>query len=83
DSDSHREEIDIFPGPDDIIPLEIKRDDYDSEDDENSTVDEPVLLHTPFPDEDECFDPGGNNDEIDCGPNPFYSSCELSFLLRE
>ncbi|GJR96218.1 hypothetical protein Tco_0268392 [Tanacetum coccineum] len=65
DSDSHREEIDIFPGPDDLIPPEIERDDYDSEDDENSTVDEPVLLHTPFPDEDECFDPGGDNDEID------------------
>ncbi|GJZ91186.1 reverse transcriptase domain-containing protein [Tanacetum coccineum] len=51
--DSHREEIDIFPNPDDLIPPEIERDDYDSEDDENSTVDEPVLLHTPFPDEDE------------------------------
>ncbi|GJQ97652.1 hypothetical protein Tco_0008791, partial [Tanacetum coccineum] len=64
DSDFHREEFDIFPGPDDLIPLEIERDDYDSKDDENSTVDEPVLLHTPFPDEDECFDPGGDNDEI-------------------
>ncbi|GKB63156.1 hypothetical protein Tco_0919342, partial [Tanacetum coccineum] len=62
--DSHREEIGIFPGPDDLIPPKIKRDDYDSEDDESSTVDEPVLLHTPFPDEDECFDPRGNNDEI-------------------
>ncbi|GJX87878.1 reverse transcriptase domain-containing protein [Tanacetum coccineum] len=55
DSESHREEIDIFPSPDDLIPPEIERDDYDSEDDENSTVDEPVLLHTPFPDEDECL----------------------------
>ncbi|GJQ91744.1 reverse transcriptase domain-containing protein [Tanacetum coccineum] len=64
DSDSHREEIDIFPGLDDLMPPKIERDDYDSEDDENSTVDEPVLLHTPFPDEDECFDPGGDNDEI-------------------
>ncbi|GJS99114.1 reverse transcriptase domain-containing protein [Tanacetum coccineum] len=62
---SHREEIDIFPGPDDLMPPEIERDDYDSEDDENSTVDEPVLLHTLFPDEDECFDPRGDNDEID------------------
>ncbi|GKA71616.1 hypothetical protein Tco_0777755, partial [Tanacetum coccineum] len=62
--DSHREEIDIFPGPDDLIPPEIERDDYDSEDDENSTVDEPVLLHTPFLDEDECFDPVSDNDEI-------------------
>ncbi|GJR28898.1 hypothetical protein Tco_1105130 [Tanacetum coccineum] len=65
DSNSHREEIDIFPGPDDLIPPEIERDDYDLEDDENSTVDEPVLLHIPFPDEDECFDPRGDNDEID------------------
>ncbi|GJZ30809.1 hypothetical protein Tco_0575856 [Tanacetum coccineum] len=39
DSDSHREEIDIFPGPDDLMPPDIK--------------------------EDECFDPGGDNDEID------------------
>ncbi|GJZ34535.1 hypothetical protein Tco_0580352 [Tanacetum coccineum] len=65
DSDSHREEIDIFPGPDDLIPPKLERDDYDSEDDESLTVDELILLHTPFPDEDECFDPGGDNDEID------------------
>ncbi|GKF40508.1 hypothetical protein Tco_0120569, partial [Tanacetum coccineum] len=65
DSDSHREEIDIFLGPDDLMPPEIERDDYDSEDDKNSIVVEPVLLHIPFPDEDECFDPGGDNDEID------------------
>ncbi|GJY17598.1 hypothetical protein Tco_0389089 [Tanacetum coccineum] len=64
DSDSHRKEIDIFPGPNDLILPEIKRDDYDLEDDENSTVDEPVLLHTLFPDEDECIDLGGDNDEI-------------------
>ncbi|GKD70959.1 hypothetical protein Tco_1325049 [Tanacetum coccineum] len=48
DSDSHREDINIFPDPDDLIPSKIERDDYDSENDENSTVDEPVLLHTPF-----------------------------------
>ncbi|GJW69680.1 hypothetical protein Tco_0126597, partial [Tanacetum coccineum] len=65
DSDSHREEIDIFPGPYNLMPPEIKRDDYESEYEENSTVDELVLLHTPFPDEDECFDPEGDNDEID------------------
>ncbi|GJW71349.1 hypothetical protein Tco_0128266 [Tanacetum coccineum] len=29
DSDSHREEIDIFPGPDDSIPPGIESDDYD------------------------------------------------------
>ncbi|GJX68608.1 hypothetical protein Tco_0304335 [Tanacetum coccineum] len=65
DSDSHREEIDIFSGPDDLMPPDIEEGYYDSEDDENPTIDEPVLLHTPFPDEDECFDPGGDNDEID------------------
>ncbi|GKF00561.1 hypothetical protein Tco_0023911, partial [Tanacetum coccineum] len=36
DSDSLREEIDIFPGPDDSIPPGIESDDYDSED---STID--------------------------------------------
>ncbi|GJW11851.1 reverse transcriptase domain-containing protein [Tanacetum coccineum] len=78
DSDSHREEIDIFPGPDDLISPEIERDDYDSEDDENSTVNEPVLLHTPFPDEDECFDPGGDNDEIDA-----FLAIEVSTNIEE
>ncbi|GKE36357.1 hypothetical protein Tco_1459762, partial [Tanacetum coccineum] len=37
DSDSLREEIDIFPGPDDSIPSGIESDDYDSEVDDNST----------------------------------------------
>ncbi|GJY69113.1 hypothetical protein Tco_0472095 [Tanacetum coccineum] len=37
DSDSLREEIDIFPGPDDSIPPGIESDDYDSEVDDNST----------------------------------------------
>ncbi|GJV07577.1 hypothetical protein Tco_1345233 [Tanacetum coccineum] len=37
DSDSLREEIDIFFGPDDSIPLGIESDDFDSEDDNNST----------------------------------------------
>ncbi|GKE27356.1 hypothetical protein Tco_1442740 [Tanacetum coccineum] len=37
DSDSLREEIDIFPGPDDSIPSGIESDDYDSEGEDNST----------------------------------------------
>ncbi|GJS16197.1 hypothetical protein Tco_0410669 [Tanacetum coccineum] len=37
DSDSLREEIDIFPGLDDSIPPGIESDDYDSEGDDNST----------------------------------------------
>ncbi|GJU72234.1 hypothetical protein Tco_1263639 [Tanacetum coccineum] len=37
DSDSLREEIDIFSCPDDSIPPGIESDDFDSEDDNNST----------------------------------------------
>ncbi|GJX69865.1 hypothetical protein Tco_0307036 [Tanacetum coccineum] len=37
DSDSLREEIDIFPGPDDSIPPGIENADFDSEGDNNST----------------------------------------------
>ncbi|GJT95236.1 hypothetical protein Tco_1090754 [Tanacetum coccineum] len=37
DSDSLREEIDIFSCPDDTIPPGIESDDFDSEDDNNST----------------------------------------------
>ncbi|GKD85631.1 reverse transcriptase domain-containing protein [Tanacetum coccineum] len=90
DSDSHREEIDIFPGLDDLKPPEIERDDYHSEDDDNislpefesfhvdSTADEPVLLHTFFSDEDECFDLGGNNNEVDA-----FLAIEVSTYIEE
>ncbi|GJU42106.1 hypothetical protein Tco_1195063 [Tanacetum coccineum] len=37
DRDSLKEEIDIFPSPDDSIPSDIKSDYYDSEGDDNST----------------------------------------------
>ncbi|GKB91420.1 hypothetical protein Tco_0963692 [Tanacetum coccineum] len=37
DSNSLREDIDIFPGPDDSIPPGIESDNYDSEGDDNST----------------------------------------------
>ncbi|GKD87697.1 hypothetical protein Tco_1358851, partial [Tanacetum coccineum] len=51
DSDSLREEIDIFPGPDDSIPLGIKSDDYDSEGDDNSTsLPEFESFHVDYPD---------------------------------
>ncbi|GJX16408.1 retrovirus-related pol polyprotein from transposon 17.6 [Tanacetum coccineum] len=46
--------IESFP----IFPIPVQ------DNDENSTVDEPVLLHIPFPNEEDCFDPGGDNDEI-------------------
>ncbi|GJX18535.1 hypothetical protein Tco_0221212 [Tanacetum coccineum] len=42
-SDSLREEIDIFPGPNDSIPPGIESDDFDSEDDDN---DVPNILPT-------------------------------------
>ncbi|GJR36412.1 hypothetical protein Tco_1212096 [Tanacetum coccineum] len=51
DSDSLREEIDIFPGPDDSIPPGIKSDDYDSEGDDNSTsLPEFESFHIDYPD---------------------------------
>ncbi|GKA24097.1 hypothetical protein Tco_0710130 [Tanacetum coccineum] len=51
DSDSLREEIDIFPGPDDSIPPGIESDDFDSEDDDNSTsLPEFDSFHVDYPD---------------------------------
>ncbi|GJZ93909.1 hypothetical protein Tco_0666112 [Tanacetum coccineum] len=50
DSGSLREEIDIFPGPDDSIPPGIKSDDYDSEGDDNSTsLPEFESFHVDYP----------------------------------
>ncbi|GKB08577.1 hypothetical protein Tco_0836889 [Tanacetum coccineum] len=84
DSDSNREEIDIFSGPDDSIPPGIESD-FDSEEDiiDNLLNDDPIseyerLTFNIEPDvpvinnvdelnEDECFDPGGGeiNVEVD------------------
>ncbi|GKF63915.1 hypothetical protein Tco_0187363, partial [Tanacetum coccineum] len=81
DSDSNREEIDIFSGPDDLIPPGIESD-FDSEKDiidnllnndpipenERLTFDmEPNVLVISNVNEDKCFDPGGGeiNVEID------------------
>ncbi|GJU82594.1 hypothetical protein Tco_1284959 [Tanacetum coccineum] len=51
DSDSLREEIDIFSGPDDSIPSGIENDDYDSEGDDNSTsFPEFESFHVDYPD---------------------------------
>ncbi|GKF83354.1 hypothetical protein Tco_0245010, partial [Tanacetum coccineum] len=51
DSDSLREEIDIFPGPDDSIPPGIESDDYDSEGNDNSTsLPEFESCHVDYPD---------------------------------
>ncbi|GJT04975.1 reverse transcriptase domain-containing protein [Tanacetum coccineum] len=81
DSDSNREEIDIFSGPNDSIPPGIESD-FDSEEDiidnllnndpipeyERLTFDmEPDVLVINNVNEDECFDPGGGeiNVEVD------------------
>ncbi|GJX29905.1 hypothetical protein Tco_0237984 [Tanacetum coccineum] len=71
DSDSNREEIDIFSGPDDSIPPGIDSD-FDSEEDiiDNLLNDDPIHERLTFDmepnvlvisnvNEDECFDPGG------------------------
>ncbi|GJU34496.1 hypothetical protein Tco_1182850 [Tanacetum coccineum] len=51
DSDSLREEIDILHGSDDSIPPGIKSDDFDSEDDNNSTfLPEFESFHVDYPD---------------------------------
>ncbi|GJR96824.1 hypothetical protein Tco_0268998 [Tanacetum coccineum] len=78
-SDSNREEIDIFSGPDDSIPPGIESD-FDSEEDiiDNLLNNDPIpeyerLTFIMEPDvpvinnEDECFDPGGGeiNVEVD------------------
>ncbi|GKA61210.1 hypothetical protein Tco_0760617 [Tanacetum coccineum] len=49
--DALREEIDIFPGLDDSIPSGIESDDFDSEDDDNSTsLPEFESFHVDYPD---------------------------------
>ncbi|GJR51098.1 reverse transcriptase domain-containing protein [Tanacetum coccineum] len=81
-SDPNREEIDIFSGPDDSIPPGIESD-FDSKEDiidnllnENPTHERltfniepnaPVINNVDELNEDECFDPGGgeNNVEVD------------------
>ncbi|GKF43591.1 hypothetical protein Tco_0130143 [Tanacetum coccineum] len=84
DSDSNKEEIDIFSGPDDLIPPSIESD-FDSEEDiidnllngdpiseyERLTFDRepdvPVINNVDELNENECFDPGGGeiNVEVD------------------
>ncbi|GJX51501.1 hypothetical protein Tco_0278346 [Tanacetum coccineum] len=50
DSNSLREEIDIFPGPDDSIPPGIESDDYDSEGNDNFTsLPEFESFHVDYP----------------------------------
>ncbi|GJV29014.1 reverse transcriptase domain-containing protein [Tanacetum coccineum] len=92
DSDSNREEIDIFSGPDDSIPPGIESD-FDSEEDitdnllnndpipeyERLTFDmEPNVLMINNVNEDECFDPGGG--EINVEVNDSFTFVTRTFL---
>ncbi|GJW32800.1 reverse transcriptase domain-containing protein [Tanacetum coccineum] len=52
--------------------------DVESKESNVSNFDEPVLLNTPLFDEDECFDPGGNIDEIDA-----FLAIEVSTNIEE
>ncbi|GJT23303.1 reverse transcriptase domain-containing protein [Tanacetum coccineum] len=105
DSDSNREEIDIFFGPDDSIPPGIESD-FDSEEDiiNNLLNDDPIHERLTFdmePDvpvinnvdkhnEDECFDPGGGEINVEVENSftfvtrtflPFLTYPEISPLL--
>ncbi|GJX93704.1 reverse transcriptase domain-containing protein [Tanacetum coccineum] len=63
----------------DINPLfkEILED-FESKDSNVSNFDEPVLLYTPLFDEDKCFDPRGDNDEIDA-----FLAIKISTYIEE
>ncbi|GKC62088.1 hypothetical protein Tco_1089686 [Tanacetum coccineum] len=93
DSNSNREEINIFSGPDDSIPPGIESD-FDSEEDiiDNLLNDDPIpeYEHLTFdmePDvpvinnvnEDECFDPRGG--EINVEVNDSFTFVTQTFLL--
>ncbi|GKA29816.1 hypothetical protein Tco_0716061 [Tanacetum coccineum] len=107
DSDSNREEIDIFSGPDDSMPPGIESD-FDSEEDiiDNLLNDNPIpeYEHLTFdiePDvpminngdklnEDECFDPGGGEINVEVDDSftfeiqiflPYLTYLEVSPLL--
>ncbi|GJV70695.1 reverse transcriptase domain-containing protein [Tanacetum coccineum] len=92
DSDSNREEIVIFSGPDDSIPSVIESD-FDSEEDiienllnndpiseyERLTFDmEPDVLVINNVNEDECFNPGG---EINVEVDDSFTFVTRTFLL--
>ncbi|GKG18133.1 hypothetical protein Tco_0372431, partial [Tanacetum coccineum] len=63
----------------DINPLfKEMLEDVESKDSNVSNFDEPVLLNTPLFVEDECFDPGGNIDEINA-----FLAIEVSTNIKE
>ncbi|GKA28078.1 hypothetical protein Tco_0714246 [Tanacetum coccineum] len=98
DSDSNREEIDIFSGPDDSIPPGIESD-FDSEEDfidnllNNDPIHEyerltfdmepnvPVINNVDELNEDECFNPGGGEINVEVDDSfTFVTQTFLPFL---
>ncbi|GKA15728.1 hypothetical protein Tco_0695475 [Tanacetum coccineum] len=62
DSDSLREDIDIFPGLDDSIPPGIESDDYDSKvDDKSTSLPEFELFHVDYPNSGDLTIDGGRH----------------------
>ncbi|GKD80384.1 hypothetical protein Tco_1343005 [Tanacetum coccineum] len=59
-------------------PFKEMLEDVESKDSKVSNIDEPVLLNTPLFDEDECFDPGGNINEIDA-----FLAIKVSTKIKE
>ncbi|GJR26877.1 reverse transcriptase domain-containing protein [Tanacetum coccineum] len=78
--DVQEENFQIYSNPlfefDDNYNSNEMLEDVESEDSNVSNFDEPVLLNTPLFDEDECFDPGGDIDEIDAFLDDYKDSGE-------
>ncbi|GKD20238.1 hypothetical protein Tco_1221941, partial [Tanacetum coccineum] len=95
DSDSNREEINIFSGPDDSIPPGIESD-FDSKEDNlpnddpipeyerltfNMEPDVPVINNVDELNEDECFNPGGGEINVEVDDSfTFVTRTFLSYL---
>ncbi|GJS45217.1 hypothetical protein Tco_0595338 [Tanacetum coccineum] len=92
DSDSNREEIDIFSGPDDSIPPGIESDFNSKEDNLLNNDPIPEYEHLTFDMEsnvlvinnvnkDECFDPGGGEISVEIKDSfTFVTRTFLSYL---
>ncbi|GJT18158.1 reverse transcriptase domain-containing protein [Tanacetum coccineum] len=80
EEDVPKETFKIYSNPlfefDDNYNSNEMLEDVESEDSNVSNFDEPVLLNTPLFDEDECFDPGGDIDEIDAFLDDYKDSGE-------
>ncbi|GJV16399.1 reverse transcriptase domain-containing protein [Tanacetum coccineum] len=87
DEDVQEENFQVYSNPlfefddnynsSDINPLFNKiLEDVESKDSNVSNFDEPVLFNTPLFSEDECFDPGGDIDEIDAFLDDYKDSRE-------